>query len=85
MTCSEHRKLDEQISVYIGMNHRIQISQTQKRKVLEKPVPLHNFCFKQSKCDFYTKEIFILEVVVRQEKVQMKDKNVKTVKCCDNH
>ena len=67
--------------MYVGINHRIQISQkTQKRKVFKKPVPLHNLCFKQSKCDFDTKEIFILEVVVRQEKVQMKDKNVKTVK-----
>jgi len=77
----EHGKLDKQISMYIKINHRIQISQkTQKRKVLEKPVPLYNLCFKQSKCNFDIKEIFILEVVIGQGEVQIKDKNVKTVK-----
>ena len=76
-----HEKLDKQISVYVEINYRIQISQkTQKRKVLKKPVSLYNLCFKQSKCDFDTKEIFILEVVVGQGKVQMKDKNAKTIK-----
>ena len=42
----------------------------------------HNFCFKQlqSKCDFDTKEISILGVVVGQEEVQIKNKKFNVVK-----
>jgi len=40
----------------------------------------HNICFKQSKYNFNTKEIPILEVVVRQGEVQMKNNKVKVVK-----
>ena len=45
-------------------------------KIMEK----HNLCFKQLECNFDTEEIFILEVVVGWEKVQMEDDKVKTVK-----
>jgi len=45
-------------------------------KVAEK----HNLCFKQSKCDFDTKEISILEVVVGRGEVQMENNKVKAVK-----
>ena len=38
-------------------------------KIAEK----YNLYFKQSKCDFNTKEILILEVVVGQEELQMKN------------
>ena len=40
----------------------------------------YNLCFKQSKYDFDTKEIPILEVVFGQEEVQMENKKAKTVK-----
>jgi len=45
-------------------------------KVAEK----HNLCFKQSKCNFNTEEISILEVVVGQEEVQIKNDKIKAVK-----
>ena len=45
-------------------------------KVAEK----HNICFKQSKYDFNTKEIPILEVVVEQGELQMENTKVKVVK-----
>ena len=40
----------------------------------------YNLCFKQSKCNFNTEEIPILEVVVEWEEVQMENDKVKTVK-----
>ena len=45
-------------------------------KIAEK----HNLYFKQSKCDFNTKEISILGVVVGKREVQMKKNKVKAVK-----
>ena len=45
-------------------------------KIAEK----YNLCFKQSKCDFDVKEIFILEVVVEQGEVQMENDKIKVVK-----
>ena len=45
-------------------------------KVAEK----HNLCFKQSKCNFDTKKIPILEVVVGQGEVQMENNKIKAVK-----
>ena len=45
-------------------------------KIAEK----HNLCFKQSKCDFYAKEILVLEVVIGQGEVQVKNDKVKAVK-----
>jgi len=45
-------------------------------KVAEK----HNLCFKQSKCNFDTKKIPILKVVVGQGKVQMENNKIKAVK-----
>jgi len=45
-------------------------------KVVEK----HNLCFKQSKCDFNTEEILILEVVVGWGEVQMENDKVKVIK-----
>ena len=45
-------------------------------KIAEK----YNLCFKRSKYDFNMKEILILEVVIGQEQVQMKNDKVKTVK-----
>ena len=44
-----------------------------------KMVEKHNLCFKQSKCDFDTKEISILGVVVRQGEVQIENDKVKAV------
>ena len=44
-------------------------------KVAEK----HNLCFKWSKCNFNTKEIPILEVVVGRGEVQMENNKVKAV------
>jgi len=44
-------------------------------KIAEK----YNICFKQSKCDFYIKEIPILEVVVGREEVWMENDKVKAV------
>ena len=40
----------------------------------------HNLCFKQSKCNFNTKEIPILEVVVGKGEVQIKNNKVKAIK-----
>jgi len=45
-------------------------------KIVEK----HNLCFKQSKCNFDTEEILILEVVVGRREVQMENNKVKTIK-----
>jgi len=45
-------------------------------KIVEK----HNLCFKQSKCNFDTEEIPILEVVVGRREVQMENNKVKTIK-----
>jgi len=45
-------------------------------KVAEK----HNFCFKQSKCNFDAEKIPILGVVVRQGEVQMENNKIKVVK-----
>ena len=60
---------------------------TKTKKKLEKRiiwflkiVKKHNLCFKWSKCDFNTKEISILEVVVGQEEVQMESNKVKIIK-----
>ena len=44
-----------------------------------KIVQKYNLYFKQSKCDFDTKEIPILGVVVGQEEVQMENNKVKAV------
>ena len=45
-------------------------------KIAEK----HNFCFKQSKCDFNMEEIPILGVVVGKGQVKMEQKKIKAVK-----
>ena len=45
-------------------------------KVAEK----YNLCFKWLKCDFDAKKIPILEVVVRQDKVQIENNKIKVVK-----
>ena len=45
-------------------------------KIAEK----HNFCFKQSKCDFNMEEIPILGVVVGKEQVKMEQEKIKVVK-----
>jgi len=45
-------------------------------KVAEK----YNLCFKQSKCDFNTKEIPILEVVAGREEVQIENNKVKALR-----
>ena len=40
----------------------------------------YNLCFKQSKCNFDTKKIPILEVVVGQGEVQIENNKIKAVK-----
>ena len=45
-----------------------------------KMVEKYNLCFKQSKCNFNTKKIPILEVIVRQEEVQIENDKIKVVK-----
>jgi len=45
-------------------------------KIVEK----HNFCFKQSKCDFNMEEIPILGVVIERGQVQMGADKVKAAK-----
>jgi len=53
----------------------------EKRKIqFWKIAEKHNFCFKQSKCDFDVEEIPILGIVVRWGEVQIENKKVKAVK-----
>ena len=67
------------------MNNFVILTKTKKKleeRIIQflKVAKKYNLYFKQSKCNFNTKEIPILEVVVGWEEIQIENNKVKAVK-----